>query len=43
MNFRNFRVFIFGYKAKNESPEITESLYFEFYKVQMHVDLFFDL
>ena len=42
MNFRNFRVSVFGYKPQNKTPEITENLYFWFYKVQMDLDLFFD-
>ena len=51
-NFRDFRVFVFGYfvfsvisefsfLAQNENPEITENLYFWFYKAQMNVDMFF--
>ena len=27
---------------EDENPEITENFYFWIYKVQMHVDLFFD-
>ena len=42
MNFRDFRVFVFGYRAQNEYPEITEKFYFCVYKVQIHLDLFFD-
>ena len=42
-NFRDFRVFVFGYRPQNENPEITENLYFWVYKVQMDMDLFFDL
>ena len=42
MNFRDFRVFIFGYKPQNKNPEITGSLYFWVCKVQMHMNLFFD-
>ena len=42
-NFHDFRVFVLGYRPQNENPEITENLYFWVYKVQMHVDLFFDL
>ena len=42
MNFRYFRVCVFGYKAQNENLEITENLYFLGYKGEMHVDLFFD-
>ena len=41
-NFRNFRVFVFGYSPQNENLEITENLYFWVYKVQMHMNLFFD-
>ena len=41
-NFLDFRVFVFGYRSQNEKPEITENLYFWVYKVQMHMDLFFD-
>ena len=41
-NFRDFRVFVFRYRAQNENPEITDNLYFWVYKVQMNVDLFFD-
>ena len=42
-NFHDFRVFVLGCRPQNENPEITENLYFWVYKVQMHVDLFFDL
>ena len=42
MNFRDFWVFIFGYRAQNENPEITENLYFLVYNTPMHVDLYFD-
>ena len=42
LNFRDFRVFVFGYRAQNENPEITEKFYFFIYQVQIHVDLFFD-
>ena len=28
MGFRDFRVFVFWYRAQNENPEITENLYF---------------
>ena len=42
MNFRDLRDFIFGYRPQNKNPEITENLYFWFYKVQMDMDLFFD-
>ena len=41
-NFRDFQVFVFGYKPQNENPEITENLYFWVYNVQMHMNLFFD-
>ena len=42
MNFRDFRVFVFGYRIYNENPEITENLYFLVYNTPMHVDLCFD-
>ena len=42
-NSHDFRVFVLGCRPQNENPEITENLYFWVYKVQMHVDLFFDL
>ena len=42
INFRDLRDFIFGYRPQNKNPEITENLYFWFYKVQMDMDLFFD-
>ena len=42
-NFRDFQVFVFGYRPQNENPEIMENLYFWIYNVQMYVDLFFDL
>ena len=42
MNFHDFRVLIFGYRAPNENPEIMKRFYFWIYKVQMHLDLFFD-
>ena len=42
MNFRDFRVFIFGYRGQNENPENKENLFFCVYNVQMHVDLLFD-
>ena len=29
MNFRDFRVFVFGYRAQNGNSEITENLYFK--------------
>ena len=41
MNFRDFLVFAFWYRAQNENPEITENLYIWVYKVQIHVDLVF--
>ena len=41
-NFRDFRVFVFVYRAQNENPEILENLYFWVCKAQMNVDLFFD-
>ena len=41
-NFHDFQVFIFGYRAQNKKPEITENLYFGVYKAQMNVDLFFN-
>ena len=41
-NFRDFRVFIFGYRPQNKNLEVTENLYFWVYKVQMHMNLFFD-
>ena len=28
MNFRDFRVFAFGYRSQNENPEITENFSF---------------
>ena len=37
-NFHDFRVFVFGYRAPNENPEITENFYFWIYKVQTEVD-----
>ena len=42
MNFRDFRVFIFGYRAQNENSEITENLYFLVHSTPMHVDLCVD-
>ena len=42
MNFGDFRVFIFGYRPQNRNPEIKENLCFWVYKVQMHMDLFFN-
>ena len=41
-NFRDFQVFVLGYRAQNENLEITENLYFWVYKAQMNVDLIFD-
>ena len=41
-NFHDLQDFVFGYRAQNENPEITENLYFCIYKVQIHVDLLFD-
>ena len=32
-NFRDFWVFVFGYRSQNENPEITENLYFLVYKL----------
>ena len=42
MNFRDFPVFVFGYRVYNENPEITENHYFLVYNTPMHVDLCFD-
>ena len=42
MNFRDFRVFVFGYRVYNENLEITENLYFLVYNTPMHVNLCFD-
>ena len=42
MNFRDFLVFAFWYRAQNKNPEIKENLYIWVYKVQIHVDLVFD-
>ena len=42
MNFRDFRVFVFGYRAQNENLEITENLYVWVRKVRIHADMFFD-
>ena len=41
-NFRDFQVFVFGYRAQSENTKITENLYFRIYNAQIHVDLFFD-
>ena len=40
--FTNFHIFAFGCRVQNENPKIMENLYFWTYKVQMHVDLFFN-
>ena len=32
-NFRDFWVFVFGYRPQNENPEITENLYFLVYEL----------
>ena len=42
MNFRDFRVFVFGYRVYNKNPEITENLYLLVYYTAMHVNLCFD-
>ena len=42
INFRDFRVFIFGYRAQNGNSEIMENLYFLVYSTPVHVDLCFD-
>ena len=42
MDFWDFRVFVFGYRAQNKNSEITENLYFLVYNTPMHVDLCFD-
>ena len=42
MNFHDFRVFVFGYRTQKENPEITENPCLWVFKVQIHVDLFFD-
>ena len=41
-NFPDFRVYFFGYRPQNDYPEIMENLCFWVYKVQMHMNLFFD-
>ena len=41
-DFREFWVFVFGYRAQNEKPEITKNLYFRVYNAPIHVDLCFD-
>ena len=38
LNFRDFRVFLYGYRGQNENAEFTEKVY----NAQIHVDLFFD-
>ena len=40
-NFRDFRVVVFGYRAKNEMSIFTENLYLLMSKAQFHLDLFF--
>ena len=42
VEFMLFPSFAYGYVTQNENPEITENLYFEVYKAQIHVDLYFD-
>ena len=42
MNFRDFQVFVFGYRAQNENSDITKNFYFLSYNTPMHVDLCFD-
>ena len=42
LSFRDFWVFSFGYRSQKENPEITENLYFSFFKVEMHMNLFFN-
>ena len=42
INSRDFRVFIFGYRALKENSEITENLYFLVYSTPMNVDLCFE-
>ena len=39
-NFREFQVFIYGYRAQNKTPEITENLYFQIYNGKTHAQLF---
>ena len=41
MNFRDFQVFVFGYRVYNGHPEIMENLYFLLYNTPMHVNLCF--
>ena len=42
LNFRDFRVFLYGYRGQNENVEFTKNLYFKVCNAQIHVDLFFD-
>ena len=42
LNFRDFRLFVFEYRAQNENLEITKNPYFWVHNVQMNADLFFD-
>ena len=42
VGFRDFKVFVFEYRAQNENPEITANPYFWVHKVEMNVDLFFE-
>ena len=41
MNFHDFQVFVFGYRAQKENPEITENLYL-LKNRKKTVNLFFD-
>ena len=41
VEFRDFRVFVYWYRAQNENADITKNLSFLGYKAQMNVDLFF--
>ena len=34
MGFRDFRVFVFGYRAQNENPKTTENHYFGVIKLK---------
>ena len=36
MTFRDFRVFVFGYRAQNENSEVTENLYFLVYFLKLY-------
>ena len=36
MTFRDFGVFIFGYRAQNENSEITENLYFTVFFLKLY-------